>query len=330
MIAYKVPIQIKRVITKISLTIGILLFIINLAGLALPDEILFPLKGEQLVNKYREAKKNYNKEHEITGFALVADFIGTHNHVLDGFNKKADESDSDYFERLTKLSHEYIFHYYVLGDERVPIFENWYLFFRNFKGLHEFVNPARILRKGRGWCSQHAIFIAQVLKQNGYDNIAIVHLSGHVLTTVKLPDNSEYLLDGDYGVFIPHGLDDIENDPGLVYKCYDIVPASLRDAPCEGFPSLVSYLEHLYKTSDDNQVIILKKYYRQSGTEVRAYAIKWLFPLFLIVLSMAGLVKKHIGRFSGGSCSSASMPVWWAARSYISTPPCHPGVSDRP
>jgi hypothetical protein len=236
-----------------------------------------------MLAKLKIAKQNKDTE-TITAINKEINYYKRQkNYTLEDFNKQPQETDETYFTRLTLQSNEYFFHYYnsehkkILGlyklnKEQVPLLENWYLFFKGFFksefNTYEFARPARAYTKGRGLCSQNAIFIANTLKKNGYKKIGIAGLPGHVVTVVKL-NNKEYILDGDVGgVVIPHSLATIKKNPKLIHKYYDTLPNFVKNKPTKNFASYTDYLEHIYKTHNPDRINALDKYFRNINKEI--------------------------------------------------------------
>jgi len=77
---------------------------------------------------------------------------------------------------------------------------------------------------GVGYCSQQAIVLAGYLQERGIEAVPM-GLDGHVVTVARTP-SGEWVLDPDYGVVIPHSLDDLEARPELVREHYGAIGTS--------------------------------------------------------------------------------------------------------
>tara|TARA_Y100001968_G_C19454442_1_gene771561 strand:+ start:297 stop:1103 length:807 start_codon:yes stop_codon:yes gene_type:complete len=105
----------------------------------------------------------------------------------------------------------------------IPAWENYILYFSGF--LHprlrsfEIPNYKKALDRGLGLCSQYAIIVDQVLKSKKIPS-KLLGLGGHVVTTVESEDKTWWILDADYGVVIPHSIQDIYEDPSIITNYY--------------------------------------------------------------------------------------------------------------
>jgi hypothetical protein len=83
------------------------------------------------------------------------------------------------------------------------------------------------VRRGVGFCSQAALAVADYLGEQGVP-ANMVELDGHVVAAATAPNGRTYLLDADYDVLLPFGLETAEREPARVADAYQVasVPAA--------------------------------------------------------------------------------------------------------
>ncbi|MDX8502176.1 hypothetical protein RFM99_27650 [Mesorhizobium sp. VK4C] len=194
-----------------------------------------------------------------------------------------DEPMQAYLDRLTKAVAGGMVHYWTEGDRwttadtrytRIGVFDNYLLWTLSFRPEYrenlqnyEFVTPRKALDRGYGFCSQVSKIVYSVLADQGIE-AAIYSAPEH--TVVESNGN---ILDSDYGVFIPHSLAEIQQDPSIIDSYY------------AQFGSMLPLLRQAYGES-----------WQPLGTaegfnEVRAYEakferLKWVPPLMLLALGI--------------------------------------------
>lgn len=221
--------------------------------------------------------------------------MGDHDRLIEeltvsDLDHRTNESDQDYFYRITKQINEYMIH----GEpNKTAIWDNYFLW------LHDTVradtplfvenyNVARGLRKGIGQCSQHSNILFSALKNNGYD-ARILRLSGHVVAAVTDNEQNWYMLDADYGVVIPASLEQIEENPQSVMDyyahSYSIISPDMR------LPMI-----DLYGTADDNRLFDPIKADGQKAYYFEEFAnyLKWLFPIILLIIALWGIRRSSL------------------------------------
>lgn len=212
------------------------------------------------------------------------------------------------YERLDKTSmttekiiydyntivNEGISHYWDTTDEfkmnlHVPIWENYILFALSFTGdsrfrNYEFSNYSKAIERGVGLCSQQSIILSELLLRKKIPS-KIIGLDGHVVVSAQLDKDTWWILDPDYGVVIPHNIEEIEADPLLVENYY-------KDA---GYNS-PEHIINIYR-NDGN---VIPNGYGASGYTPRKYYIeyifyilKWVLPLVLIFPFIFSSCKKQ-------------------------------------
>ncbi len=220
-----------------------------------------------------------------------------------------DEPMQAYLDRLTKAVAGGVVHYWTEGDNwtatdtrytRISVFDNYLLWMLSFRPEYqdnlenyEFVTPRKALDRGYGFCSQVAKIVYSVLADQGID-ATIYSVPEH--TVVQSNGN---VLDSDYGVFVPHSLVEIQQDPSIVDSYY------------AQFGSMLPLLKKAYGQP-----------WQQLGTaedfnNVRAYEakferLKWAPPLMLlamgVLLAAVGMVlqRRELARLSTQLVSGAT------------------------
>jgi len=184
---------------------------------------------------------------------------------------------------------------------RIPFHENYILFIASYVipqhyRKYEFRDYRRAIERGVGLCSQHAIIVAEILREKGIAS-AIISMPGHVVATARVDDarNEWWILDADYGVVLPYDIEAIRAQPRIIAPYYrsrghgeqtvaDLVSIYGRDA--QVFPNGArNYGDKIY------------------WAETAAYALIWIVPgLLMIPFAVTVRFRKeplpHRGRLS--------------------------------
>lgn len=197
-------------VSKILFLFSVALILINLLGL------FIPLRNKEIFNeKDTRFKQDITLTEEQVFRAIDEDI----------FDKKS------YVKTITQTISKGIAHYW--HDEgidkynlRIPFYENYLLFIASYiipKHFlkYEFMDYRRAIDRGVGLCSQHAIIIAEVLKEKGIYS-RVICLSGHIVATAQVDNenNEWWVVDSDYGVVIPHSIDSIEKRTEIISPYY--------------------------------------------------------------------------------------------------------------
>jgi hypothetical protein len=199
---------------------------------------------------------------------------------LSNLDRWVDESSSEYAYRLVDLVFINTLHFFDLSqpskyNQRVPVFENYILFFRSFlpsvPDNYEFCDPNKALERGVGLCSQFSKVIFGILDQNGIP--ADIHvLSGHVVTEALIDKNThrKWVLDADLGVVFEYDIETLENHPDIVAAIYRKYGYSdqVSDKIAEVFGKQGNYIQENV---------------RYCQNERQFYVYKWVLPLLMIV-----------------------------------------------
>ena len=199
------------------------------------------------------------------------------------WDRRPDENEKAYAVRATLLVNRVMAHYWK--DEgirkyhlRVPLWENYILW---FAGLvkpdvyrkYEFRDYEKAMERGVGICSQQAMALKGLLMANGI-KASLWDIAGHVVVSAVFSDGSQWILDPDYGKYVPYSIRQIEEDPERVRASY----AGQDDV-------YASWLKK-HKTTDD-----LVKEYEKTGNHIYtmdptfenfSYVAVWIIPFLLM------------------------------------------------
>lgn len=210
-----------------------------------------------------------------------------------------------YLERLTTAVAGGMVHYWTEGDRwaaadvpytRIGAFDNYLLWMLSFRPEYrenlrnyEFVTPRKALDRGYGFCSQVSKIVYSVLADQGIE-ATIYSAPEH--TVVESNGN---ILDSDYGVFVPHSLEDVQQDPSIIdtyYAQFGPMLPLLRRAYGQAWQPLGT-------AKDFNDV---------RAYEAKFERLKWVPPLALlaagVLLAAIGMVLRHHERLA------RLVPLW--------------------
>lgn len=260
----------KKLFVYIFFLIGFFLIGLNLFGL------FISLRNEDI----------YNEGHNY----FENDIILTEMQFWQEIKEK-DKSDKIFSIKVNTAINDGIAHYWKEEgidkyNIRIPFYENYilyiagYLIPSKFKRF-EYSNTQKAIERGVGLCSQHAILLSDILEQNGIDT-KIINLPIHVVVMgqVDKKNNIWWILDPDFGVIIRNDIQDVKNDPEIIKYNYVNRGFDLLD---------IDALAEAYSKVENNDIyensygyIGWKRYY----SEKLSYILKWIIPLFLIVISI--------------------------------------------
>lgn len=162
----------------------------------------------------------------------------------------------------------------------VPAWENYFLYLFSFLKPNTYVSYElsgyrHALERGIGQCGQQTMTVIGFLEEHGYKT-GFVQLNGHVVATAEVAPGEWYVLDPDYGVSIPHSIEELANNRVLVETYYS---RFLDRNPWQLYGTQIN--EIAYGGAGT-------RYPRGSVIEKFSYFAKWAFPTGLLVI--AGLV----------------------------------------
>ena len=262
----KVLLKLIRLILSLAFAFGVALLFVNMLGLVIP------LRNPAIYA--------YNDGKDVSMPNNNRDISLTYQETMQQIDKSPGESDVAYLYRLTHVVNQSLAHYWL--DEgidtyrmRIPIWENYILWGESIINprtylRYEITDYQLALKRGIGLCSEHAIVMDEILARNGIE-AKIIGLSGHVVASAKA-GGQWYITDADYGVVIPHSIEEIEQNPEIVHQAY------LNSWN----PDL---LTSIYASKEDNiQFNSVSAYStpKKVNFEITAYQLKWVIPAGLM------------------------------------------------
>jgi hypothetical protein len=255
----------------LSFVLAIALFCINIFGLfkSLRNEALYseitPYKNDISI-RFTEAKKQWHR----------------------GKN----ESDKNFALRVNKLINRTMAHYWKDDGIKkyhmqVPLWENYILSLKQWISgdiKYEFRNYRKVMERGVGICSQPCIALKYLLKDNNI-KADLWDLKGHVVVEAKFKDSTNYVLDPDYGQYVPHGMTEIKENPELVRESYKNQDNVYADHVKEH--KHTDDIVNLYE-KDGNHI-----YYMDKNFEDFSYIAIWILPLLLMLPYILVSFKKN-------------------------------------
>lgn len=227
---------------------------------------------------------------------FVDDITLTEKQVRDAIAAPAANRKS-YVTAVNHVINRGIAHYLWLDEGigkyrlRVPFHENYILFVAGYLipqyyRKYEFRDYRRAIERGVGLCSQHAIIVAEILREKGIAS-AIVSMPGHVVATARVDDarNEWWVLDADYGVVLPYGIDDIRAQPHIIAPHY-----RSRGYDEQTVAALVSIYGKNAQVFPDGA----RNYgFRIYWAEAAAYVLVWIIPGLLMIPFAVTLRFRH-------------------------------------
>jgi len=196
--------------------------------------------------------------------------------------RKEGESDKDFALRVNDVVSKSMSHYFKNEGKkkynlRVPLRENYILFIVNsFKkdNRYEFKNYKKGLERGVGLCSSHSIVVKGVLLDHGIE-AHLWDIAGHVVVRARVSEDEWYILDPDYGLYVPHDIAEIEADPEITRPSY----ACLADLykPDYDDPYTTDKIVELYG-KEGNHI-----YTYDARFENFSYIAIWVLPFLLML-----------------------------------------------
>ena len=250
----------------ISFGVGVLLLSINVFGLFLT------MRNPEI---YTESK-----------LVFTNDILLTEEEFYKEFEKISDLSVKEYVYEANRIVNQGIAHYWTDDaikkyNLRVPVWENYIMFFRSFYDSsflkYEFCSSKKAIERGVGMCSQQALILTDILNKRGIKT-NLVGLYGHVVVTSLVDDKKDewWVLDPDYGVVLKKDLLSLESDPVLLESVY-------KNAGVVG----------IYTTDKDNSIVeggvsayLGEGYCRNERYD---YILIWVIPIVLVFPRMIQL-----------------------------------------
>lgn len=207
--------------------------------------------------------------------------------------RKENESNEAFAIRINKVVNDGFAHYWKKeGIEkyhmRVPIWENYILYAASFINpekyeRYEFANYKKNLERGVGLCSSHSTVVKGALLDNGI-KAELMDVGGrHVVVRAELNDTTTYILDPDFGYYIPYDTAAITANPGLAGAAYaNMAELYYKEA------------KDPYTTELMTEIFGKRKYIYtiDGGFEKFSYWVKWILPFLLMIPYGISLLKQ--------------------------------------
>ncbi|MCK5122943.1 MAG: hypothetical protein KAQ87_02240 [Candidatus Pacebacteria bacterium] len=215
------------------------------------------------------------------------DIIFSHKEVKGGIIRKAHESDREYVFRVNRAVNKGVAHYWK--DEgirkynlRVPIWENYLLYFNYFNKKYEYSNYKKAIERGAGLCSQQAIIVTGILNDNGI-NAQIIGLDGHIVLTAEVENNIWHIVDPDYGIIMPYDISEIEKNPEIVRLYYQDIENQYRGDNGISADEIIKIYGKEGNYICQNGVVGYKG--MKAYDEYLSYIYIWVIPFVIIIVS---------------------------------------------
>jgi len=255
-----------KIFNKILLAVGILLLCINIFGL---------FKTMRNPEVYSEEKNIRNR---------VNDISIKYPEILEMLKRKPNENNVDFGVRINKVVNDGFIHYWKTAGidkyhERVPVWENYLLYAASYINpekyrMYEFSNYKKNLERGVGLCSTHSTIVKGVLLENGI-KAELLDVGGHhVVVRAELNDTATYMLDPDYGIFVPHDTAAITANPELVREPYKNMAELYYPDAVDPYTT-----EILVKIFGDRKHV----YSVENWFETFSYWAIWIIPFILML-----------------------------------------------
>ena len=250
---------------------GVLLLLINISGL---------LKSMRHEDLYTE--ENTGRLNDVT---VRLEDAKKQLVRMDG------ESDKEFALRVNDVVSRSMSHYFRNEGKkkynlRVPLRENYILFIANsFRedNRYEFKNYKKGLERGVGLCSSHSIVVKGVLLDHGVE-AHLWDIAGHVVVRARVSENEWYILDPDYGLYVPYDIAEIEADPEITRASYEHMADLYK--PEYDDPYTTDKVVELYG-KEGNHI-----YTYDAGFENFSYIAIWILPLLFMLPSLLKKLQK--------------------------------------
>jgi len=232
--------------------------------------------------------------------AMVDGPLGLDHRIADlrTLYRRDSEPMAPYLERLTKTTAAGMVHYWTAGESwtdadtpytRISAYDNYLLWLQILLPGHrsdlqnyEFMTPVMILGRGYGFCSQVSKLLYSILRDQGIDSVIY---SNPFHTVVEAEG---YVLDADYGVFVPHSLVWLRQDPKRIASYY---------AEYAAYPDWIPSLQHAY-AAPWHVLGTAQGYASLRAYEARFQRLKWMPPLLgiaggLMLLACSALLRQR-------------------------------------
>jgi hypothetical protein len=214
----------------------------------------------------------------------VNDVTLRYPEFLENLKRKTAESDMDFAVRINQVVKDGFLHYWEDNaidkyNLTIPLWENYLLTLASvFKPQkyrkYEFGNYRKNLERGTGLCSTHSTIVKGILNENGI-HAELLDLGGHVVITTRIGEEPDFILDPDYGIYIPFTRDQIEADPEITRPFYANIEHQYKPGRQDRYTTDV--VVSLYEKNRNHT------YSTYNWFEEFSYLAIWIIPLLMII-----------------------------------------------
>ncbi len=251
-------------VIRVLFVIGLVLLALNITGL---------FKSLRNPDLYHEEQTR-----------RVNDIAIGYPQVLQELERKDGESEKEFSIRINKVVNDGLMHYWEDDAVKkyyltVPVWENYLLNLaaqikpKKYR-KYEFSDYRKNLKRGTGLCSTHCTVVKGVLNENDIE-AELLDLGGHVVITAKVKDNKNFILDPDYGIYVPFSREEIEADQEIVRPFYANVGAQYKPGRQDRYTTDV--IVDLYG-SHRNHIYSVYNWF-----EGFSYIAIWIIPMLLML-----------------------------------------------
>lgn len=260
-------------------TLKLILFAVGVALLSLNIYGLF----KSLRNPELYAEKQTRRLNDITT---------PYPEFLENLKRRSGEQDKNFAIRVNKAVTDGFLHYWE--DDAidkyyltVPVWENYLLTLASMVKpkkyrKYEFGNYKKNLERGTGLCSTHSTIVKGILNENGI-KAELLDLGGHVVINAQIGNEPDFILDPDYGIYIPFSIAQIEANPEITRPFYADIKNQYKPGRQDRYTTDV--VVGLYEKHRNHT------YSTYNWFEGFSYVAKWVIPLLLIFPLMIGFWK---------------------------------------
>ncbi len=217
------------------------------------------------------------------GTRRVNDITTPYPEFLENLKRRSGENDQEFTIRINQAVKDGFLHYWE--DDAiskyyltVPVWDNYLLTLASVVKpkkyrKYEFSNFRKNLERGTGLCSTHCTIVKGILNENGIA-AELLDLGGHVVITARIGDAPDFILDPDYGIYIPFTRDQIEADPEITRPFYAAIGDQYLPGRQDRYTTDV--VVSLYEKNRNHT------YSTYNWFEGFSYVAIWIIPLLLI------------------------------------------------
>lgn len=184
------------------------------------------------------------------------------------------------------------------GFFRIKPTDNWIIFllsyiYPSYWRVYHYMKPERTIARGVGYCGDAAIVASWALEKRGISPRLAAFDRGHVIAEIVLPSDSNstqldtIFVDADFGMIISGSIEKIHRDTNLVRKAYLDAGYTQADADQLIYNYIGTF--RYYKNYIDFSP-------RKLMLENLLYILKWLIPLFLILVPFVVMKRSRLFR----------------------------------